>query len=80
MKKKKYKYLIAYGFNQKIPSGYEDHPYYNQGGTGRMILNLEQKIETEGDILSVESLLMSNLEDSLEHLDRVSLYSFNLLQ
>lgn len=66
-------YLLSYGFTKKVG----DKLQYTEGGTGRILLNLNKKIKTQKDIVDVESLIKN--EVNIENLVQISLYGFSLL-
>lgn len=73
---KNYKYLLSYGFQKK--ELYSDHQFVS-GGTGRITMDLSRKIETIDDIYEVEKLIKKEVEDQIDNLESISLYSFSLL-
>ena len=73
---KNYKYLLSYGFQKR--ELYNDHQY-TSGGTGRIIMDLSRKIKTTDDVYEVEGLIKKEVENQIDNLDSLSLYSFSLL-
>lgn len=73
---KNYKYLLSYGFQKK--ESYGDRQY-TSGGTGRIIMDLSRKIKTTNNIYEVEGLIKKEVENQIDNLDSLSLYSFSLL-
>lgn len=73
MNKRKYKYLISYGFTHKVG----DKSQYNESGTGRCIFDFDFKIKTADDIGTAESILNKSI--NIENLTQFSIYSFNLI-
>lgn len=72
---KKYKYLIGYGFVQRI----EDNKHiYHPTGTGRTIVDLPFELETFGDILCAEKQLKNTI--GVENIEQFTIYSFNQLK
>ena len=80
-KKMVYSYLLCYGFSKKVYSEQAGETIeYTEGGTGRVCLDLDKKIESPDDIQNVERLIIDALKDAVENLESVALYSFSLMR
>lgn len=72
---KKYKYLIGYGFVNRI----EDNGHiYHPTGTGRTIADLHFELETFDDILCAEKQLKNTV--GVENIEQFTIYSFSRLK
>lgn len=73
-----WKYLISYGFTRQVASGYEERPFFNEGGTGRAIITIPFEISTEEDLLKVENICKE--KSNIDNLVNFSIYSFHELE